>query len=245
MNIQFGPASGRIGTSMKYWLTCLAVLALAACAPPPELTTQNLRPGISSGAEYDRARLRGGLSAKYAYVLPKDAPLTMTMAFRTSNGKNGTINYNGEFSMNIPNGETERVAAALLPKDIDLPFDVRGDSIVFPGSGILDRKGRHLESRTRLSTAIYIPHDCWAVIGLCKSSARGPSGEEVHVVIETSELGGFWRSTTRLDPEKMRGSKKLITQSVYTLDRNLLPIDIKSVDYTERPYATVLIRRAR
>ncbi len=241
---------GTLSTLNKpHWAKRLAVgaalMLMAACTPPPELTTQGMRPGISSGADYDKARLRGGLSAGYRAVLAKGAPIDMTMSLRTSNGSKGNINFSDELRLTIPNGSTEKVAQGLLPTDLDYPFEIKGDSIIFKGSGVMDRKGRTLMSRTRLAQGTNTPHDCWAVLGMCKSSIKISNGQEFHIIIDTTERDGFWYTSTRLDPAKMKGSNKLVEKSVYSIDRNLLFIDMKWISFEERPYTPFLIRRTR
>lgn len=223
----------------------LALMGLVACGTPPDLGVEGMRPGIASTGEYARAELRPGVSALYRVVLPEGAPVDMSMRIRTRPGKGRTIDYTGDFRMTVPGGNVAEIAKVLLPGDVDLPFKVLGDAVIFPGSGVLDRKGRTLVTRTRLQSARFEPHDCWAVLGRCASTAIGPDGERISVIVETREEGGFWYSTTRLDPAKMRGARKLLSQRVYSIDRNLLPIDLKIRDLEERPDQSVLLRRIR
>lgn len=226
------------------------VSLLGACAAPPEVTAEGLRPGISSGADYDRARLRPGQSARYAFTLPRNLPseagVSITSTYRTSAGASGNINFVSEAALTLPFGDLEEVASRMLPPEADLPFELRGNAIVFKGSGIQDRKGRGLTMRTLRTQADFAPHDCMGVLGTCTSTLSVPStGQTLSVIVETTEAGGFWFAEVRLDPAKMRGANKLISRSVFSLDRNLILIDSKTITYDKRPYEPVVVRRVR
>lgn len=231
--------------TLKVIAVLSATLALAGCFKPQEISTEGMRPGISSGKDYQEAELRPGLRVSYEYVTPPGSPLKMSSSFATRRGDGENIDYSGQLRLFVPGGDAERIAEIMLPPGIDLPFRVSGDSVIFDGEGTVDRMGRHLALTTRLESAVFSPHDCMAVLGTCRSTAVRSDGERVHVIVETTEANGFWRSTTRLDPMQMQGSNRLIARNVFSLDRTMLLIDMRTIDYQTQPIEPVMIRRIK
>ncbi len=55
---------------------------------------------------------------------------------------------------------------------------------------------------------------------------------EVPLLVETSELGGIWRSEIRVDPERDPASRgALLEESIYSLDENAVLIDMNRIDH--------------
>ena len=110
--------------------------------------------------------------------------------------------------------------------------DVVGTDVILRKRDVIDNRGRTLSSDRGGVQLTFDPHDCRATIGTCRAVRVGSDGEKVPIVVETSELGGIWRSEIRRDPERDPASRgALIEEAIYSVDANAVLIDMNRVDH--------------
>ena len=82
------------------------------------------------------------------------------------------------------------------------------------------------------------------MLGICRFSESSEEYGTIHLIAETTEEGGFWRTTTRLDPVKEQRDD-VIDKAIYSVARDAYPIDYRSVDLWEDPGSVYWLRRVK
>ena len=124
----------------------------------------------------------------------------------------------------------------------DLKVRVRGNDIIIPVNLQADNRFRSTSSNFLLQQVSYAPNDCFAVIGTCRYEVMA-RGQRARLISETTEENGIWRTRTRLDPRDRRGQPARSESSIYSIDKNGVPIDIAVIGQADGQKSVVTIRR--
>jgi hypothetical protein len=211
------------------------LLALAGCAPLPDsgerkLTSQGVRPGATAAALEDVASIPEQ-QARYLIHTPlrrQPSELTVTLGPGAGGG------YARQETVRIPESSPAeaRIVASMVRQRDGRAAEVVGTDVILSGTDRLDRRGRTVAAESGGVRTAYAPHDCRATPGICRTVRTGPDGEAVPLVVETSELGGIWRERVRRDRERDPASRgRLVRESIYSLDRTGMLVDMNRIDH--------------
>lgn len=214
----------------------LMLLALAACEPLPKsdvakLSSQGIRPGVTSSAGFDQVSPPVGELVRYRIMSPlRDEPSELSVTYRPATDGG----FLREETVRIP--ETSiveaRMIASMVRQRDGRSADVVGTDVILREQDRIDSRGRTLHSDRGGVQLSFDPHDCRATLGTCRTTRTGPEGDEVPLLVQTSELGGIWRSEIRRDPERDPASRgALLEETIYSVDENAVLIDMNRVDH--------------
>jgi hypothetical protein len=212
------------------------MLALAACAPLPKsevskLSAQGIRPGVASAEGFDKVSPPLGQPFRYEVISPlRDVPSELAVTLR----RDAAGGYLREEIVRIPETtEVEaRIVASMVNQRDGRSADVVGTDVILHELDRIDNRGRTLSSDRGAGLVTYDPHDCRATPGTCRMARTGPDGEPIFLVVDTSELGGIWRSTVRHDAERDPASRgALVEETIYSVDENAVLIDMNRMDH--------------
>jgi hypothetical protein len=197
------------------------ILFLSACVAG----TGQVQPGL--GSDVDQDRLTPPSGARYDFVLSKSGePESFTMALVSKRLAANRYRYDGSIFIPLPGDDPELVPLVIevLREVFDDPsIRQSGDKIVVSLRVETDRRFRATRSNILFADLKFMPHDCFAQIGTCRSTVSGPLGKAV-VETKTSESGGIWRSDTRF----VSGAKDAAFERrvmTYSIDQNGVLLD--------------------
>ena len=216
---------------------------IAACTPVPELSSNGMRPGVGSDFDFSQAGHRNGQVVRFT-LEDDDFPFQVTMQSRATRIAPDRFRHRGEMRMALPGQDLEGLLRQIGISIEGAPIKVEDDAIVMPISSITDGRGRSLEASFLAERYLYRPHDCFAVLGICKFSETTKEFGTLHLIAETTEEAGFWRTTTRLDPTKEQGDD-VIDRAIYSVAEDAYPIDYRSVDFMGDPGSVYWLRRVK
>ncbi len=221
---------------MKSGASVLMLLALAACAPLPKsdlgkLSSQGVRPGATSAAGFDQASPPVDQLVRYQILSPlRDDPSELSVIFHP--GENG--GFVREETVRIPESSIveARMIASMVRQRDGRAADVVGTDVILRELDQIDHRGRTLHSDRGGAQLTFEPHDCRATLGTCRTTRIDTDGEQVPLLVQTSELGGIWRSEIRRDPERDPASRgALLEETIYSVDENAVLIDMNRIDH--------------
>lgn len=221
----------------------LCLPLVAACTPIPELTSNGMRPGVGSDFDFAKAGHRNGQVVRFR-LQDDEFPFEVTMQSRSTKIGADRFRHVGEMFMALPGQDLEGLLREMGVSIEGVQVAVRDDAIVMPMSSVTDGRGRATESTFMAERFTYRPHDCFAVLGICRFSETSKEYGTVNLIAETTEEGGFWRTTTRLDPAKEQRDN-VIDKAIYSVAEDAYPIDYRSVDLWEDPGSVFWLRRVK
>ena len=229
---------------MKIFAILALVLPLGtACTPIPELSSNGMRPGVGQDFDFAKAGHRNGQVVRFT-LEDDDFPFQVSMQSRATKTGPDRFRHLGEMRMALPGQDLEGLLRQMGVSIEGAPIKVEKDAIVMPITSVTDGRGRAVESTFMTERYRYRPHDCFAVLGICRFSESSEEYGTIHLIAETTEEGGFWRTTTRLDPVKEQRDD-VIDKAIYSVARDAYPIDYRSVDLWEDPGSVYWLRRVK
>jgi hypothetical protein len=234
----------------KFILIAASISILAACTPTPRGLTQapdfatlkplSVRAGLTAQQVQNLTVPRDGLRVQYDMPMDESFPFPTRLdiqLFRADVGFAGLGNLRVELPIedlgDIIQG-LEQVTGrspeldgryALVPIEIGFDEQMRSTS-----STILSRSYQEK------------PHDCFMVIGDCKSAKFDSVEGWNHVIYSTYEEGGRFYSIERNDPARSRNND-IVAAAVYSVDKYGMILDLSSINYLEEDASVSLLRR--
>jgi hypothetical protein len=224
---------------MNKALALTMILFLSACVAG----TGQVQPGIGSDVDQDQLTPPSGV--QYDFVLSKAGePQSFTMALVSKRLSTNRYRYDGSIFVPLPGDDPE--LAPLVIEVLREVFDdptIRqsGDKIVVALRVETDRRFRATRSNILFADLRFMPHDCFAQIGTCRSTVSGPLGKAV-VETKTSESGGIWRSESRF----VSGTKDAAFERrvmTYSIDQNGVLLDATFTTFADGVSETFNVRR--
>jgi hypothetical protein len=220
-------------------LALTVVLFLSACVAG----TGQVQPGL--GSDLDQDQLTPPSGARYDFVLSKSGePESFKMALVSKRLAANRYRYDGSIFIPLPGDNAELVAMVIeVMREVfeDPTIRQSGDKLVVALRVETDRRFRATRSNILLADLRFMPHDCFAQIGTCRSTVSGPLGKAV-VETETSESGGIWRSESRF----VSGTKDAAFERrsmTYSIDQNGVLLDATFTTQADGVTETFSVRR--
>lgn len=227
---------------MRLILSALLLALVAACTTTEPVSFDRLQPQT----------IRPGLTAAQAATI-RTAPDGLRRVWRFSGGTSfdllkpefdvrlrrapGGLDWRGNIRFRLP-GDNVAEIARQIEAATGRKAPIQGNTALVPVAMASDTRGRITRFQFLGDTVSYSPHDCQNTPGTCKSVWRAQDGETRRVIVTTSETGGRWFATIRLDPAHNFGRASAIEQRVYSIDRYGLYRDAAIVDLQDgsEPY---------
>jgi hypothetical protein len=220
-------------------LALTLILFLSACVAG----TGQVQPGMGSDVDQDRLTPPSGV--QYNYLLSKvGEPESFTMALVSKRLSANRYRYDGSIFIPLPGDDPEIVAFVIeVMKEVfnDPTIRQSGDKVVVGLRVETDRRFRATRSNILFADLRFVPHDCFAQIGTCRSTVSGPLGKAV-VETKTSESSGIWRSDSRF----VSGTKDAAFERrsmTYSIDQNGVLLDATFTTVANGVTETFNVRR--
>jgi hypothetical protein len=220
-------------------LALTLILFLSACVAG----TGQVQPGLGSDVDQDQLTPPSGV--QYNFLLSKvGEPESFTMALVSKRLSANRYRYDGSIFIPLPDSDPEIAAFVIeVMREVfnDPTIRQSGDNVVVSLRVETDRRFRATRSNILFADLRFVPHDCFAQIGTCRSSVSGPLGKAV-VDTETSESGGIWRSDSRF----VSGTKDAAFERrsmTYSIDQNGVLLDATFTTVANGVTETFNIRR--
>ena len=226
------------------------LLALVACSDVgtsvpgvsmARLQPETVRPGLTAEEAKTLAPLRNG--TRFTWQLDKrGSDLSMDLELRSRRIGGGYL-LAGNLAVPLPGDNLQEIAAT-LEKVTKRRVRIRGNKALLPASLKTDRALRVREYKLFGPPVRHEPHDCFAVLGTCKTRTINAKGTQSrHLLVTTTESGGRWTSVSRLDPAHHGGRRTVLKAEVYSLDRYGMFLDYNYLDIEDRDRFPLTIRR--
>lgn len=220
-------------------LALTMILFLAACVAGPG----QVQPGLGSDVDQDQLTPPSGV--KYDFVLSKAGePESFTMALVSKRLSANRYRYAGNIFIPLPDSDPEIADFVIeVMREVfnDPTIRQSGDKIVVALRVETDRRFRATRSNILFADLKFMPHDCFAQIGTCRSTVSGPLGKAV-IETKTSESGGIWRSDSRF----VSGAKDAAFERrsmTYSIDQNGVLLDATFTTVVDGMTETFNVRR--
>lgn len=235
--------------NFRHFASILSVTAaLAGCtAPDPESLSspvEGIRPGEGSSLAFASIDPPDGLRNQWSLDWD-DSPVSMVVDLEITQTGPNRYAHEGHADISVYNVGQGRVLTVLRLNNPGVDFQLVDGKARTSMLGVTDNRYRGIEVDGILSDGLrYEPHDCFATLGTCRYTSFIDGDEEESLILETTEEGGIWRTTARLDPEQHNGRDTIKWIRAYSIDENAVLIDSNRLDIEfGRPSTLTEIRR--
>lgn len=230
-------------------LAIIAAVMLSACVPTLEAPVfpsaqTSIRPGATSAIDQNGLTPPSGVRYEYS-VQGDDNPVFPEASIQSFVSRKVSSNkyvYEGNIFMPISFDleSDEEFLAILRGFAGDETGKIVGNKFVSTIVLETDRRSRIIRVDTSFVGVTFLPHDCFAQLGTCRSTMRTIVGDTL-LLTETSEAGGIWRSVTRATSGALKGMR---SESVYSIDSNGVLLDSETRQMSpDGTVATRIMRR--
>ncbi|MEM6619822.1 MAG: hypothetical protein AAF631_11025 [Pseudomonadota bacterium] len=225
---------------MRIIFALFALAFLAACEAPSQgftaLQPQTVRPGLTADQAQRVARVPNGLRRSWQFVGNGIAGLSPELEVRLRRS-GAEVRWTGNLKFPLPSTNVREIARQ-IEAATGRKAPVQGNFALIPVRAASDRAGRLTRFDAFGTATVYAPHDCQNTLGQCSSTWADSSGRAVRVIVDTTEEGGRWFATIRLDPRFNGGSRRVIERRVYSIDRYGIFKDAHTLNLTDgsRPF---------
>ncbi|GFE63963.1 hypothetical protein [Litoreibacter roseus] len=220
----------------------LPVLFISACAEPQKPIS--IRPGLTQTADLDALRPPSGKTYRFAMEKSDDV-LSSELVLKSRRKSAKDYEYKGSVILSIPEvGDLEEVTQQLSTLFKTEGVRAQGSNIFLPITVRTDNRFRTRSSNLLAGPSRFVPHDCFAVIGVCDHVTIIPNGRQVRFSTETTEADGVWRSVTRVTSRDAPAFAKRMREIwTYSIDRNGVVLDLVIRRRVDGKTDTIIFRR--
>jgi hypothetical protein len=186
-----------------------------------------MRSGVGSEMNFATVKPPTGTRVTYEFA-PGSFPLPTTGVTRIRKSGDNQYLHAGNLVQRITDPSSRKFVEALLKRNPSSAAKLQGNRMLLPVTALTDARNRTIRSSFGGSEVAYAPHDCFATLGECRTTKVSPGKGRENLKVVTTQEGGFWRERTYL---VQPGPDKVVSDSLYSIDRNALIIDMKWVNY--------------